>query len=129
MQCSPDGFRPPTPPSRIHGDSGNSSMRASYRLWCNVDHTGGCFPAPSKSTAEECQAKCAASSVCVGATWVIASADCYEMAEVGAGTVESGYSSWSKIPVGTAAVGVSSLSLPRFTTDIAAIIVPAVGRW
>lgn len=29
--------------------------------------------------------------------------------------------------MGTAAVGVSSLSLPRFTTALAAIVVPGVG--
>lgn len=106
----PPGPAPaPQPAGRvIHGASANQ-MEDGIRLWCGGkagDDCGkgmphGTFPCPSASA---CQAACAGNKTCLGATWVHPgqlgpTPNCYMLGSLDSYDPETGFSSWSKVPV------------------------------
>lgn len=84
----------------VHGQNSTNNMEINQRLWCHQDCSKGMRHSTFYSpTASSCQIACAGNATCMGATWVHASKECYMLASLDSTDSETGYSSWSRVPV------------------------------
>ncbi len=93
--------RPTGKVSLVHGTASVNEMLDGQRLWCGKKPGDKCdfgsFPCPS---AAACQARCAANTTCLGATWTHPPGPaCYMLSALDSTDPEPGFSSWSRVPV------------------------------